>query len=746
VTHPTDAQLKRWLADDLPADERARIDEHVNNCEHCLQVLDALQRPQQSELRLLADLIVSPPPAVALNGEPHRAAAVPNGHAEHAVADQPWPRFVGYELLERAARGGMGEVFKARHVRTSRVVALKTLPATNAGGADYAERLARFAIEAEAVSRLRHPNIVSIYDVGEQDGQPYFTMEWLEGGNLAEKLQGVPQGEQMAVDCVSALARALQHAHDRGVIHRDIKPSNILLEAARTERTDGRELPPALMSRSSLPAAKIADFGVAKLLDRGGMPTKPCQWLGTPEYMAPEQASERSESRHIGPRTDVYSLGVILYEILTGRPPFRADEPLETLRQVSDDEPVPPRRLRPRLDHDLETICLKCLQKDGSRRYDSARALADDLDRWRAGQPILARPATPWQRASKWARRHPERALLLALPVCLLLGLAAGLVWQWAASQSAYTRQLAVSAEHQFMLVRYAVAQASRDPALRTLLDRPQVDRGPLARHLETTRREFARWFTRPGENPPIINWFVMEPGGTILSDSYEDPRSVGINYAFRDYFHGLTGAEAPVDPAAVYVSRVYESEQDQRFKLTVISRIWQDNRLLGLLGASLAVDSRMVALDMTSEWPGARLVGPFDHGARAPDEGAAARRPDYVTVLDRRYDVPGQQPRPVDADMLATLKTFAAQPDLRHATDWLSASGSMINYARIGDTHYVAVLERPYPAPVRLVARHPLVAAATIAAVVAVLGIVRRVHRRPRDRSPGLEIVGRLS
>jgi serine/threonine-protein kinase len=728
--HPTEQQLRSWLADGLSPAEQARVEEHINDCESCLQALDALQRPRPAEVRLLADLIVCPPPAATCNGDQRGATAATSGRAEPGVSDHGWPRFAGYELLERVARGGMGEVFKARHVRTSRVVALKTLPATSAGGSDYAERLARFATEAEAVSRLRHPNIVSIYDVGEQDGLPYFTMEWLEGGNLAERLHGAPQGEQVSVECVAALARALQHAHDRGVVHRDIKPSNILLETARAERTDGRELPPAVPGRSSLPAAKIADFGVAKLLDRGGMSTKPCQWLGTPEYMAPEQASERSDSRDIGPRTDVYALGVILYEMLTGRPPFRADEPLETLRQVRDGEPVAPRRLRPRLDRDLETICLKCLQKDPARRYDSARALADDLERWRAGQPILARPTTPWQRAAKWARRHPERALLLALPLCAVVGLVPGVVWQWAASQAAYTRQLAVSADHQFLLVRYAVGQASRDPALRGLLRTTGVDRGTLARHLETTRKEFARWFTRPGENPPIINWFVMEPGGTILSDSYEDPRSVGINYSFRDYFRGLIGADAPADPAAVYVSRVYESEQDQRFKLTVISRVWDGSHLLGLLGASLAVDSRMVALDMAAEWPGARLVGPFDHGVRS-GSGDAVDRPEYVTLLDRRYDVPGQRPRAVGSEMLTPLKALAADPGLRQTTDWFSASGSMINYARIGDTHYVAVLERPYPEPIRLVVRHPLATVATIALVSAAFAALRRVPRR---------------
>jgi serine/threonine-protein kinase len=712
MSHPAEEQLRRCLAAALDPGEREAVEAHVNGCDVCLSRLDALQRPQPAEVAWLAELLVRPPAGVG--AEPTRNG-VADAHAERDPADASeagWPRFSGYELLECTGRGGMGEVYKARHLRSRRVVALKTLTAGGDSGATgYRERLERFRTEVEAVSRLQHPGIVSVYDVGEQDGRPYFTMEWLEGGTLAGRLRGAPQPERLAAESVTLVARALHHAHERGVIHRDLKPGNILLDEQGEPR--------------------VSDFGVAKLLGRGGVPTQPCQWLGTPEYMAPEQAVDRAGAREVGPAADVYALGVILYEMLTGRPPFRADEPLETLRQVRDDEPVSPRRLRPRLDRDLETICLKCLQKDPARRYVSARDLADDLDRWRSGQAILARPSGAAERAVKWARRHPERAALVGLGLAIVLALAVGVFWQWAASQAGYTRQLAASADHQFLLVRYAVGQAARDPALRGLLAGPPGDRGPLGKHLEATRREFVRWFTRPGENPPIVNWFVMDPAGTILSDSYEDPRSVGINYAFRDYYAGLTGPDAPADPAAVYVSCVYESEQDDRFKLTVISRVWEGDKLLGLLGASLAVDSKMVALDMAAEWPGARLVGPLDHGARAGSEAPSRDLPDFVAFLQSGYTVPGQKPDLVGADQHALLAAFAHDRDLRQATDWLSAGGRLVNYARIGDSHYVAVVERPYPAPLRLVALHPLAAAATLAAVAACLGLARRLPRR---------------
>jgi serine/threonine-protein kinase len=491
--------------------------------------------------------------------------------------------------------------------------------------------------------------------------------------------------------------------------------------------------------QGSVCVPKIADFGVAKLLDRTGLPTQPCQCPGTPEYMAPEQAVETG-AREIGPAADAYSLGVILYEMLTGRPPFRADVPLETLRQVRDHEPVPPRRLRPGLDRDLETICLKCLEKDPARRYHTARALADDLDRWRTGQAIVARPTGPVKRARKWARRHPERAALVALGAAVMLGLCVGIFYQWADSQASYTRQLAAAADHQFLLVRYAVGQAARDPALRGLLASPPVDRGLLGKHLEATRKEFVRWFTRPGENPPIINWFVMEPGGTILSDSYENPRSVGINYAFRDYYVGLIGPHAPDDPSAVYVSRVYQSEQDERFKFTVISRVWDGDRLLGLLGASLAVDSKVVALDMAAEWPGARVVGPLDRGTRSGEEPASRYLPSYVAVLDRGYSVPGQRPGAVGSDKRAMLEAFANDSALRQATDWFSAIGALVHYARIGDTQYVAVLDRSYPGPVRFLALHPLSGLVLLGVLALGLALIRRLPRgtaTPEHQTP---------
>jgi serine/threonine-protein kinase len=260
------------------------------------------------------------------------------------------------------------------------------------------------------MARLHHPHIVLIYEVGEQDGRPYFSMEFADGGSLAQKLAGVPLPSQRAGELVEMLARAIHYAHQRGVIHRDLTPANVLLMADGTP--------------------KITDFGLAKIfLGEPGVLTPGGQTLsgailGTPSYMPPEQAAGRN--KEIGPAGDVYALGAILYEMLTGRPPFRAETPLETLRQVLSEEPVPPSRLQPRLPRDLVTICLKCLQKEPLKRYASALSLADDLQRFLADQPIAARRTGTAERARRWCRRNPMMATLTASVVLLLVALTVG--------------------------------------------------------------------------------------------------------------------------------------------------------------------------------------------------------------------------------------------------------------------------------------------------------------------------------
>jgi len=319
----------------------------------------------------------------------------------------------GYEILGVLDQGGMGIVYKARQSALKRLVALKVILA---GPHARADQVQRFRREAEALANLQHPNIVQIHEVGAcAGGRPYFSMEFVEGGNLAGKLAESLLPAREAAQLALTLARAVQHAHQRGVLHRDLKPANVLL------------------ARDSVP--KITDFGLAKLLGRDAEATAPAYRtqtgavLGTASYMAPEQAT----ARETGPAVDVYALGAIVYEMLTGRPPFQGETTLDTLEQVRTQDPVPPGRLQPKVPRDLETITLKCLEKEPSRRYPSAEALGDDLQRFLAGQPIQARPISAWRRAVKWALRRPAQASLIAVSVAAALCLLA--VWAWLTAQ-----------------------------------------------------------------------------------------------------------------------------------------------------------------------------------------------------------------------------------------------------------------------------------------------------------------------
>jgi serine/threonine-protein kinase len=340
------------------------------------------------------------------------------------------PRIPGYQVEAVLGRGGMGIVYKARHLRLNRTVALKMLLAGTYAGPEERQRFLR---EAEAVAGLRHPNIVQVHDMGEHDGRPYFTMEYVEGGSLAQRLMGTPQCVRYAAGLVATLADAVQVAHQGGIIHRDLKPANILLQRkaeipipnSQMGNLNSDDIAPEPLTDSDcrIPDfdAKIVDFGLARHFERESGLTLSGARVGTPSYMAPEQAM--GKTRAIGPAVDTYALGAVLYELLTGRPPFRGETPMETELQVVYHEPVPPSRLNPRVPRDLETICLKCLHKEPDRRYASAAALADDLRRFLEGRPIKARPVGWAERLWRWCRRNPAAAAL-AVTALALVGLA----------------------------------------------------------------------------------------------------------------------------------------------------------------------------------------------------------------------------------------------------------------------------------------------------------------------------------
>jgi WD40 repeat protein len=413
-----------------------------------------------------------------------------------AVASVP-----GYELLGELGRGGMGVVYRARQVKADRVVALKMILA---GGHAGAADLTRFQTEAEAIARLRHPNIVQVYEVGEHDGLPFFSLEFCDGGSLEKKLGGTPLPAREAAALVEALARAVQAAHEHQIIHRDLKPANVLL------LDDG--------------TPKITDFGLAKKLDEAGQ-TRSGAIMGTPSYMAPEQAG--GKGKEVGPAADVYALGAILYECLTGRPPFKAATALDTILQVTTDEPVPPVQLQSKTPRDLETICLKCLRKEPAQRYASAAELAEDLRRFRAGEPIRARPASALERAAKWAKRRPAVAALIGVVAAAAAAILALVV----------VNDAAVRQERNIAQAERNTAQTERDTAQRekTEADRLRVvaeDRRKAARrNLYTSQINLAHGAWRDAQIARMIdllqNWL---PG----DEEEEDLRGFEWHYLWR--------------------------------------------------------------------------------------------------------------------------------------------------------------------------------------------------------------------
>lgn len=444
LLHPPAELLRAFLAGRLAQGEAEPIEAHLLECAQCGTQLSSLDEGGDPLLTCLR--AAEPPRADTWHLDLSLAPAAPGEDAPEAPQ-----RILHYEIERELGRGGMGRVYLAYDPRLRRSVAIKVL---TAGSGASSEERSRFRAEALAVARLQHPHIIQVYEVGEWQGQPFLALEYLEGGTLRDRCWLRPLAAAEAADLLIPLAEALHYAHQQGVIHRDLKPANVLLTGPHAS-----------------PLPKLSDFGLAKLrgLERtqvtGIAPTETGTLVGTPAYMAPELVGNPAAA---GPATDLYGLGAVLYEMVTGRPPFTGHDPVDVLSQVVNKDPVPPRRLSPNLPRDLETICLCCLAKEPHRRYGSAQALADDLVRWRRGEAIRARPLGPWGRLMKWARRRPAIAGLSAAMVLagLLLLATAGyyqrhLEQALAQAQSA-ERAAAASAESRAQQLEVALRTMDR--------------------------------------------------------------------------------------------------------------------------------------------------------------------------------------------------------------------------------------------------------------------------------------------
>jgi serine/threonine-protein kinase len=514
----------RQLLDEL-LDTRATPEDVCKSCPELLPEVRARWRRMCSVQAEIDALFPAPP-----SRSPEDTAPYVGGAGGACVCASPpegvaLPRVPGYEVEAVLGCGGMGVVYKARHLKLNRPVALKMLLAGAYAGC---QERSRFQREAEAVAGLRHPHIVRVYEVGDLEGRPYFTMEFVEGGSLAEHLAGVPQPARRAAELVATLADAVEFAHASGVIHRDLKPANILLTACGTP--------------------VITDFGVARRIDGPDL-TVPGARVGTPSYMAPEQAL--GQARVVGPAVDVYALGALLYEMLSGRPPFRAETAAETERQVIAEEPAPPSRLNAKVPRDLETICLKCLHKAAARRYTSARELADDLRRFLGGRPIRARPVGSIERAVKWARRRPAAALLAVT----LLGLLGAAVC---------VQQQSVAREKETAL-REGRAREAVESALRRAADLRQAERWREARYIlaDTARRladansdELASRLAQAQADVRLAEYLehIRQNRTSPMHDSYEYPLLA------REYDRVFAGAGIRLDDFATATAQIRAS------------------------------------------------------------------------------------------------------------------------------------------------------------------------------------------
>jgi serine/threonine-protein kinase len=648
-----------------------------------------------------------------------------------------------FKLLREVGRGGMGVVYEARQVRLGRRVALKMLKAGDLAGP---EERRRFLAEARAVACLQHPHIVQVFEVGELavgagPPCPYIALEFVDGSSLEAVLAQAPLPAPQVARLGEPLARAVHHAHTQGIVHRDLKPANILLhkqsdpQMTQMAQINAEDKTKPLLSSPSVPSVssvdrflpKITDFGLAKRLD--GLPgqTRSGAIVGTPSYMAPEQAS--GKGKEVGPAADVYALGAILYECLTGRPPFKAATLLDTLAQVVAEEPVPPRRLQPKVPRDLETIVLKCLHKEPGRRYASALALAEDLRRWSSGEPIEARPAGRLERLGRWCRHNPAATLVVGTAAALLLAVTvtalsvararAARLQEEALQGNLYAAQgVASTVLWHLEQLSGPVVKTAEDPRLRALLEKGD---GPgLQRFFEEVHRTYAApggGYVQGDGEPSFQSWHVLDRDGKLLADSGPNQDVLGWNFSGRDYFQGALRHRGERGRSSVHISRVYHSRNDNLSKFAITAPVHgprgPGGPVRGVVAATFTTTATLGSLRLNDARRTAVLVGRRDTSPfNAP---AAVDAPaEYLVLLHPLYHrgeeavaAPAarlraiHQPSPGDVFRLPEPGLPPGQAvDAAYQDPLLARRGSpgnrwLAGFAPVGNTEFVVIVQQ---------------------------------------------------
>ena len=520
LNHPSDESLRALSLGQICEAELAEVSAHLGDCPACCRRIDELAtddrlvaRLQQGAATRDKALVPSAQRRSAVRALDQSNATTREREGATASVILPAPRQVGdYDILAEVGRGGMGVVYKARHRGLHRLAALKMVLA---GEFASPTQELRFRLEAELAARVQHPNIVQVYEIGSYEGRPFLALEWVEGGSLADRMDGKPWPPAEAAALVETLARAIDVAHAEGVVHRDLKPANILLQRSEVRGQKSNGSPASECSSDIWPLTsdlwpKITDFGLAQTIEGGQTMTQSGFLVGTPGYMAPEQASGKRAL--IGPTTDIYAIGVVLYQLITGRLPFQRDSTLELLRAVTSDEPPRPRQLQSRVPRDLEAITLHCLEKEPGRRYPSALALAEDLRRFQEGKQVVARPVGEVARLVRTCRRRPLVTTLLVLLALSLIGGAGGIAWNWLeangqrdlanaeARQAEKEKQAALYQAYRASLAAASAALQNHDvaDADRLLKLTPEALRGWEWRHLHSRLDDSSAAFPLP--------------------------------------------------------------------------------------------------------------------------------------------------------------------------------------------------------------------------------------------------------